>query len=117
MPDRRQILETLIAARQALNGVTRFNPEGNKYHDDEGHFTGTGGHVGRKPKPPNKGRNPGDLTPQEARKQERQKQLEEFRKSYKEAAKDTKKEHVGERKDLTGIPGFKIENDETTVSR
>ncbi len=101
MPDQRQILETLIAARQALNGVARFNPEGNKYHDDEGHFTGTGGHTGRKPKPPNKGRKPGGLTPKEIRKQERQKQLEGFRKSYKDEAKSLKNGHVGERKDLT----------------
>ncbi len=101
MSDQRQILEVLRSARQALNGVARFNPEGNVYHDDEGHFTGTGGHTGRKPKPPNKGRKPGDLTKQEARKQERQKKLEEFRKDYKSTAKDLKKGHVGERKELT----------------
>ncbi len=96
MPDQRQILELLVSARQALNGVARFNPEGNIYHDDEGHFTGTGGHTGRKPKPPNKGRKPGQPTAQEARRQ----QLEEHRKEGHARIAEQRKEHAGARKDL-----------------
>jgi HK97 family phage portal protein len=53
---------TISDINRGLNSAIRSSPElrfmkqGNPYHDDEGHFTGTGGHTGRKPKEPNKGR-------------------------------------------------------------
>jgi hypothetical protein len=45
-----------IGSQERSWSELRFIREGNPYHDDEGHFTGTGGHTGRKPKEPNKGR-------------------------------------------------------------
>ncbi len=99
--------ETSLEMVRSLNGVVRFNPEGNIYHDDEGHFTGTGGHIGRKPKPPNKGRKPGEPTKQEARKQERQKALEEHRKEGHAKIADQRKSHAEARKDL--VKGHKDE--------
>ncbi len=41
---------------RALESELRFMKQGNPYHDQEGHFTGTGGHTGRKPREPAKTR-------------------------------------------------------------
>lgn len=42
-----------------IESELRWKDKGNPYHDDDGKFTGPGGHTGRKPKEPNKGREKG----------------------------------------------------------
>lgn len=81
-----------VAQRSGV-GVQRFGAQGNPYHDDQGHFTGAGGHTGK-----HAARN---RRRRERRKARHKGQIAEFRKDVHGRSKELKAKHREERRELT----------------